>query len=161
MNYGSPSKSQALLRLFLLGLALVLPATANAQGQRTKVGEDENPVMKEFRGVSIGMTADEVRKKLGSPTDKGEEQDFYVLSDHETVQVVYDKSHKVMALSFDFSNGASDVPNAKAVFGADVEAKADGSIYKMVRYRKAGYWVSYNRTAGTQALTSLTFQRID
>ena len=140
---------------------LLLAILGNAQGHRTKVGDDENPVMKEFRGVSIGMTADDVRKKLGNPTDKGDEQDFFVLSEHETVQVVYDKTHKVSALSFDFSSGARDVPDPKTVFGSDVEAKADGSIYKMVRYTKAGYWLSYNRTAGNQALTSLTFQRIE
>lgn len=136
-------------------------SVVNAQGHRTKVGDEENPVMREYRGVSIGMTADEVRKKLGDPTNKGTEQDFYVLTDHETVQVVYDKTQKVMTLSFDFSTGARDVPNPKAVFGADVEPKSDGSIYKMIWYRKAGYWVSYNRTAGDQGLISLTFQRID
>jgi hypothetical protein len=144
----------------LTAASLLLTFAVSAQGHRTKVGE-EQPVMREYRGVSINMTADEVRKKLGDPSDKGDEQDFFVLTDHETLQVVYDKSKKVMALSFDFSTGAREIPNPKSVFGADVEVKADGSIYKRVSYQKAGYWVSYNRTAGEQGLTSLTFQRIE
>lgn len=147
--------------LVLIAASLVLPLAVYAQGHRTKVGQDPEPVMREYRGVSINMTADEVRKKLGNPSDKGDEQDFFVLTDYETVQVVYDKTKKVMALSFDFSTGAPDIPNPKSVFGADVEIKADGSIYKRVSYQKAGYWVSYNRTAGEQGMTSLTFQRIE
>jgi hypothetical protein len=135
--------------------------TASAQTQKNKTSEDEGPTIREFRGVAIGMTADEVRKKLGNPSDKGEEQDFFVFNDNETAQVVYDKTHKVMALSFDFTSSAREIPNPKAIFGIEVEAKADGSCYKMVRYPKAGYWISYNRTAGNQALVSLTFQRID
>lgn len=144
----------------LLILCMLAAVVANAQTHKTRAGEDD-PVLKEFRGVSIGMTSDEVRKKLGNPSDKGDEQDFFVLSENETAQVVYDKAHKVMALSFDFMSGASEVPTPRVVFGTDVEAKPDGSIYKMVRYPKAGYWLSYNRTAGQQGLISVTFQRID
>jgi hypothetical protein len=107
------------------------------------------------------MTADEVRKKLGNPSDKGEEQDFFVFSPNETAQVLYDKTRKAMAISFDYMTGAREVPTAKVVFGSDVEAKPDGSIYKMVRYPKAGYWLSYNRTAGNSPLTSITFQKIE
>ncbi len=141
--------------------ALGFSATVSAQGHRTKVGEEEGPVMRDFRGVSIGMTADEVRKKLGNPSSKSDEQDFFVLGEYETVQVVYDKGHKAIALSFDFSTGAQNIPNPKAVFGAEIAPKPDGSIYKRVSYPKAGYWLSYNRTAGEQALISLTFQRIE
>lgn len=160
--------AQNTIRLFrscsLLALVVALTVVAaSAQTQRTKAGggDDNGPAVREYRGVCIGMLADEVRKKLGNPSDKGEEQDFFVFSDNETAQIVYDKTKKVMALSFDFMTGAKDVPTPKALFGADIEAKADGSIYKMVRYTKAGYWLSYNRTAGATPLTSITFQKID
>jgi hypothetical protein len=133
-----------------------------AQSSKARVGSDEETAaLHEYKGVSLGMTTEEVRKKLGNPTDKGDEQDFFVFSDNETAQVLYDKSHKVMALSFDFATGAHEIPTAKTILGTDVEAKADGSIYKMVRFPKAGYWLSYNRTAGTAPLTSITFQKID
>jgi hypothetical protein len=141
----------------VLGFTVVV----SAQTHRTKVGDEEGPVMRDFRGIGIGMTADEVRKKLGDPSSKSDEQDFFVLGEFETVQVVYDKSHKAIALSFDFSSGAPNIPNPKAVFGSEITPKADGSMYKRVSYTKAGYWLSYNRTAGEQALTSLTFQRIE
>lgn len=106
------------------------------------------------------MTADEVRKKLGAPKEKGDEQDFFVFSDSETAQVVYDKTHKVSTISADFMTMGNSTPTAKDVFGADVEAKADGSVYKMVRYPKAGYWLSFNRTSGTSPMTTVTLQKI-
>jgi hypothetical protein len=137
--------------------------TASAQTSKARgaaASEDAGPGQG-YRGVSIGMVADEVRKKLGNPSDKGEEQDFFVLSDNETAQVVYDKSKKVVTLSFDFMSGAREIPTPKSIFGSDIEPKADGSMYRMVRYPKAGYWLSFNRTAGDSPLTSITFQKIE
>jgi hypothetical protein len=67
----------------------------------------------------------------------------------------------VSAISIDFMSGASAVPTAKEVLGTEPEAKADGSVYKMLRYPKAGYWVSYSRTAGSSPTTTITMQKID
>jgi hypothetical protein len=136
-------------------------ASAQISKARSAAHSEEAGPIPEYRGVSIGMLAEEVRKKLGNPSDKGEEQDFFVLSDNETAQVVYDKSKKVVTLSFDFMNGAKEIPTPKSIFGSDIETKADGSMYKMVRYPKAGYWLSFNRTAGDTPLTSITFQKIE
>lgn len=144
----------------MLTLAPSLFRAPRALAQR-RSGEEETPVFKEYRGVQLGMTAEEARKKLGSPKDKSDEQDYFAISDNETAQLVYDKAHKVVTISADFLSGAKDVPTAKAVMGADVPPKPDGSVYKMVRYLKAGYWVSYFRGAGDAPLTTITIQKID
>lgn len=155
------------LRLFVLIVAaasLLLAASLNAQTPRRTAapaaGENESGMFKDYRGVQLGMTADEVRKKLGDPKDKSEEQDFFVFNETETAQIVYDKTHKVITISADFLNPGNTVPTAKQVFGSEVEAKADGSVYRMVRFTKAGYWVSYNRTGGDSPLTTVTLQKI-
>jgi hypothetical protein len=122
--------------------------------------EEEPGVFKEYRGIQLGMSADEVRKKLGNPKDKGDEQDFFVFGDNESAQIVYDPTHKVITISADFLATDATVPTAKQIFGSEVEAKADGSMYKMVRFTKAGYWVSYNRTGGAAPMTSITLQKI-
>ena len=60
-----------------------------------------------------------------------------------------------------FASGASQIPAAKDIVGSELDAKADGSAYKLVRYPKAGYWVSYSRTAGKDSTTTITMQKID
>ena len=55
---------------------------------------------------------------------------------------------------------AKAAPAPKSVFGSDVAPKADGSIYRMVRYPKAGYWVSYSRTAGADPMVTVTMQKM-
>lgn len=125
---------------------------------QTQKGTADGPLMRDFKGVSLGMSADEVRHKLGSPKDKADDQDFYVLNDKLMVQVLYDKAQKVVTISADFT-GDADAPTPKAVFGSDIEAKPDGSMYKLVRYPKAGCWVSYNRTTGDTPLVTVTIQK--
>ena len=147
--------------LVVIAGALLALNTANAQRKGTgQTASDESPLFQAYRGIQLGMEADEVRKKLGDPKDKGDEQDFFVFNDTETAQIVYDKMHKVITISADFLVSGADVPTAKQVFGTEVEAKADGSIYKMVRFTKAGYWLSYNRTSGASPLTTVTLQKI-
>jgi hypothetical protein len=147
-----------------VAVSLIVLSNANAQTQK-KAGtpaarDEESALFHEYRGVQLGMTADEVRKKLGDPKDQSDEQDFFVFSESETAQIVYDKTHKVITISADFMTAGASVPTARQVFGSDLEAKADGSIYKMIRFPKAGYWLSYNRTGGTSPLTTVTLQKI-
>ena len=152
------------LTLLLVGtlmLIVIVPLTSRAQRPKTSPDEPESrPAFSDFKGVRIGMTADEARKKLGSPRDKGDDQDFYIFNDTQAVQVFYDKAGVVMAISIDFMSGASAIPAAKDVLGTEAETKADGSVYKMMRYPKAGYWVSYSRTAGNSPTTTVTMQKI-
>ena len=155
-------------RLVVFGglAAFALLAATSAQAQRSKgsltnnAPEEGQPTFHEVRGVHIGMAADEARKKLGTPRDKSAEQDLYVFNDNEALQVYYDKSGAVTAISVDFMSGASGVPTSKDVFGSESEAKSDGSIFKRVDYPKAGYWISYSRTAGSDPTITITIQKI-
>ncbi len=157
------SKFWLLDRVLLVVITLTLAGVSLAQTTRKSPGPApvDEPVFLDYRGVKIGWLADEVRKKLGNPMDKGDEQDFYVFNEKETCQVLYDKAtRQVTAISVDFMNGAREVITPEQVFGADIDAKPDGSKYKLVRYPKAGYWVSYSRTAGDTPIVTVTIQRI-
>lgn len=164
-----------ILACCLIGLVLVFEAPAQKTDRQASTAkekaspappagaaaakpEEKTPV-KAFRGVVIGMQADESRKKLGTPKDASETLDFYVFSDNESAQIVYDAAHAVSAISFDFT-GKSGAPAAKDVLGVDVDVSTDGSMYKMIRYPKSGYWISYNRTAGDTGMVSITMQKI-
>src|SRR5882724_990248 len=145
----------------LIFIALA-PVALRAQRARDALDSDADnrPAFSDFKGVSIGMHAEEARKKLGNPREKTVEQDFYMFGDNQAVQVFYDKGGAVNAISIDFMSGAREIPSCKDVLGAEAEKKSDGSVYRLVRYPKAGYWVSYSRTAGTEATVTITMQKI-
>jgi len=158
------SRSSKLRKALAILFSLAVAGIAGAQTQRNRAAAnaaEEEPSFREYRGVEIGWLADDVRKKLGSPADKGDEQDFYMFGDKETAQILYDKAtHKVTAISVDFMSGSANAITPQQVFGADIETKADGSKYKLVRYPKVGYWISYSRTGGATPIVTVTIQKI-
>ena len=150
----------ALTALTLLLAALALLAGARpARAQHEPDKPKEEPPFSAYKGVRIGMTADEARKLLGTPTDKDDKQDFYSFGEKESAQVYYDESKKVFAVSVTYLGG-NGVPAPKNILGADAEARQDGSLYKMIRFPKVGYWVSYTRTSGDAPMTIIAMQKI-
>ncbi len=118
------------------------------------------PVFTNYKGVTIGMSADEVRQKLDRLKEKGEKQDFFVFSDAESAQVYYDADKKVNAISVDYFGSDSVAPTPEAVVGKAISPRPDGSMHELVRYPEAGYWVAYNRTAGSNPIITVTMQKI-
>jgi uncharacterized OB-fold protein len=168
--------SKNLFQTLLSAVGLILTVsiinaqqTSNTPAQQevaTVVNSSENkpatsnlPVFADYRGVKIGMTADEVRTKLDR-IKKGEGQDFIVFSERESAQIYYDADGKVTAISVDYFGDTSAAPTPDAVLGAALQAKADGSMYQLKRYPEAGYWVSYNRTAGDKPIITITMQKM-
>lgn len=134
-------------------------ASASVQTPSETPAKDEDaPTYQEYKGVRIGMSADEARKRLGNPTDKGDQQDFYVLSESETAQVFYDAQKKVVAVATVYMGAQGGAPGPQAVVG-EIEPRADGSLFKRVDYPKAGFWVSYSRTSGDSPVISITMQK--
>ena len=153
-----------IIRASFLILTVVL--AVNAQEQVATVVNSSGskaaanvPVYSDYRGVSIGMTADEVRSKLNG-IKKGNGQDFLALSEYESAQIYYDVKKNVTAISIDYIGDISKAPTPETVLGMALEAKADGSMHKLNRYPEAGYWVSYNRTAGDKPIVTITIQKM-
>ena len=154
---------------FAVQVAMVLAfAVVIAEGQTRKSSTPatsfsepaptQQPLMTEYKGVRIGMTADEVHAKLGNGT-KIDNQEFFFVSDRETAQVGFDAANKVTTISVDYIEGVG-APDYRTVVGPDINVKPDGSMYKMVRYDKLGFWVSYNRTPNSTVLmVSITIQK--
>ena len=150
----------ALVVIALTGLIFA----ANVQAQKARAAAVDNsaaqqPLYTDFRGVKLGMTAEETREKLGTPVLKDAEMDYFVLSDNISAQVVYDSAHKVRMISVDYANGAG-APDYRAVVGQEMTTRADGSAYAMVRYESRGFWVSYSKTAGPVIVVTITIQKI-
>jgi hypothetical protein len=135
---------------FFIGLFLLLLLAVVAKGQQ--------PIYREYRGVRLGMTAVEVRAKLGEPVMKSNEQDYFVISATETTQVAYDAFQKVVTISTDYTGGVG-APDYRSVVGeGTLLQKPDGSFFRMMQYDSAGMWVIYNKSAATVPVVTITIQ---
>lgn len=162
----------ALTAVLIAALLIAVPLSAGQTPNTSQIAQttadnksadsamELQPVFSEYRGIKIGMTADEVRKLVDKLRDKGEKQDFFVLSDTETAQVFYDKEGKVRAISIDYLGKGSDPPMPVEVLGEEIQPKSDGSMYGLKRYPSAGFWIAYNRTAGDDPTVTITMQKV-
>lgn len=167
MRYAQKSRIGIVeLTILLLGmiLLLVLATVANGQTQNpTKQTvrahpQVQQPLYREYRGVRLGMTAAEVRSKLGEPVLKSNEQDFFVISTTETTQIAYDAFQKVLTISTDYTGGVG-APDYRAVVGEGMLLqRPDGSLFSMVQYKSEGMWVSYHKSAATVPVVTITMQ---
>lgn len=148
------------LLLWVIGLS----ASANGQGRRTATAHlrestEQQTLFTEYKSVRLGMTAEEARAKLGDPALKDKDQDYYIVSDNETVQIAYNPAGKIVTISVDYMGGVG-APDPKTVVGGDLKLMPSGAFYRMVRYDAERYWVSYNRSAGPVIVVTITLQKI-
>lgn len=118
------------------------------------------PAMREFRDISIGTPAVELKKAWGKPAVEDKDGYLYEFSDEELVQVAIGTEKKVDAIAATFRDGTG-APTIESVFGPGVKPAAgeNGSVYHLVRYPEAGYWVSYSSQGKGNAVT-ITFKKI-
>ena len=134
-------------------------AATSADSKNAGATPDGTPVFTAYKGVNVGMSAVEVRQKLGKPAEKFDEMDIFVFSDKERARVFYDKDKKARAISVTYVGTNGGAPLPADVLGTEIESKQDGSMHKMIVYPEAGYWVSYSRTAGENPLVMITMQK--
>ena len=165
MKRNNNDRVLAVLVLFVMSTLLVLVWGPNAQAQKSRAATNtlpearQQPLYTEYKGVRLGMTVEEARAKLGKPTFSDNELDYFVLSETETVQIGFDAQRKVKIISVDYLNGTG-APDPKSVVGADLETRANGSLYRVVYYESQGFWVSYSRTAGPVIIVTVTIQKM-
>jgi hypothetical protein len=126
--------------------------------RETATPKPAEPLYREYKGVTLGMKAADVRAKLGRPEEKSDVMDFFVFNDHERARVYY-QDGKASAVIATYIGKDAGAPAPAAVLGADIEAKPDGSMYRMTPYPQAGYWVAYSRTPGDAPLVMITMQK--
>jgi len=90
------------------------------------------------------MAAADARQKLGIPSDKGEEQDFFSFSDKNTAQVYYDHDKKVYAISVNYLGG-DNIPTPQSVVGSEARPSRTGrfSNASLTRRRAIGLLIPH------------------
>ena len=154
--------SLAALALALALAAFFLVALAGTAGRAqvlrpAALSKEDGPVYAEYRGVRLGSTAEEVRSRLCKAVSETNAEDFHVVSETETAQVYYDASRRVRAVVVMYT---ADGPAPESVLGRPAEAKEDGSQHLKINYERAGYWVSYTRTAGETPVVTVAMQSL-
>jgi hypothetical protein len=152
MRYSTEKRKLGVVELtyLLIGVLLLLLIGMVAKGQQ--------PLYGEYRGVRLGMTAMDVRTKLGEPVMRSDEQDYFVISASETVQVVY-QGQKVVTISTDYTGGAG-APDYKGVVGDSLLQRPDGSLFSMVIHDSQRFWVTYNKSASTVPVVTITIGKM-
>jgi len=156
----------AVLVMFVMSTLLVLVWGANAQAQESRAAVNaapavtQQPLYSEYKGVRLGMTAQEVLAKLGNPTFMDKELGYFEFSATETAQIGYDTAGKVKTISVDYLNGTG-APEAKAVVGAaELITRDNGTRFRVVYYDNLGFSVWYSVTAGPVIIVSITIQKL-
>jgi hypothetical protein len=152
MRYSTEKRKLGFVELtyLLIGVLLLLLIGIVAKGQQ--------PIYGEYRGVRLGMTAMDVRTKLGEPVMKSDDQDYFVISPSETVQIAY-QAEKVVTISTDYTGGAG-APDFKSVVGDSLLQRPDGSMFSMVLHNAQGFWVTYNKSASTVPVVTITIGKM-
>jgi len=151
MRYSTEKRKFGVVETYLLiGVLLLLLIGIVAKGQE--------PLYAEYRGVRLGMTMMDVRTKLGEPVMKSAEQDYFVISPSETVQIAY-QAEKVVTISTDYTGGAG-APDYKSVVGDSLLQRPDGSMFSMVLHNAQGFWVTYNKSASTVPVVTITIGKM-
>ena len=143
--------------LLIFALARIAAGQSEGQGTATRKAhaQTQQPLYRDYRGVRLGMTATEVRAKLGEPALKSDEQDFYIVSVSETAQIAY-TAQKVTTISTDYSGGVG-APDYKNVVGEGMLLqRPDGTVFKMVMYDAERFWVTYSKSATASPIVTVT-----
>jgi len=153
----------AAMIVFMLSTLFILSANAQAQKSGAAVNAvpvtAQQPLYAECKGVRLGMTAEEVRGKLGNPAFTDKESGYFVFSATETVQIGYDATGRVKIISVDYLNGTG-APEPRAIVGAELETRENGSLYRVVYYDQLALSVSYSRTTGPVIIVTITIQKM-
>jgi outer membrane protein assembly factor BamE (lipoprotein component of BamABCDE complex) len=120
------------------------------------------PFFTDYREVKIGMTANDVKGKLGKPKIEDKDGFFYIFSKEEQAQIGLDDQQQVRVIVIMYSDKNGKAPTYEAVFGPEskVMAQEGGNVYNLVRYPAQGFWIAYHRVGGDEPNVTITLQKM-
>lgn len=105
-------------------------------------GIQKTNVMRDFKGVNLRMTKEEVHKLLGKPATEESDIDEWKMIGDDTVTIRYDDS-KVKAIQLEFLD-PKNAPRLKDVVGdAEVSILDNGAKTARKVLNEENFWVSY------------------
>jgi hypothetical protein len=149
--------------LFALALCPALfdqtPAAAKPRRpQQPKIALQILPLMREYRGVKLGMNRDAVKAAMDETTRAGMGWDEFKLGGSDLMTVHYDDKGAVKTIQLYFTNPAHAPKWTEVVGNAEIQEKPTGSKYARAVNKEENFWVAMFQS-NTGAVTTVTLSR--
>ncbi|HZS07637.1 MAG TPA: hypothetical protein VFD58_22570 [Blastocatellia bacterium] len=134
------------------------PASPERQQAPTQAAQPAPPVLHEYRGVRLGLTAEQVRGVMGKASRTGEGMDEFKLGDGDLITVYYDAKGAVRTIELYFTDAARAPAWTEVVGNAEIQSQPSGSKFARVVVSDENFWVTmYRSKSGT--VTTITISR--
>jgi hypothetical protein len=153
-----------LIALFtlLFGVQVVYPqsttdSTDRRENQNRAAASQPPKVLRDFRGVKLGLKSEEVRDLMGKPESSGKDQESFKIGGDNLLTVHYEND-AVRAIQLYFAD-PKDAPPWKDVVGdAEVTEMANGAKMTRVVLSEEKFWITmYQSKDGS--VTTITISR--
>lgn len=135
------------------------PAAAEPQqSQQPQAPLQTLPLMREYRGVKLGMNRDAVKAAVGKTSRAAMDWDEFKLGGGDLMTVRYDDRGAVKTIQLYFTNPAHAPKWTEVVGNAEIHEKPTGSKYARAVNREENFWVSMFQS-NTGAVTTITLSR--
>lgn len=132
-------------------------ANVDTNVQETPVAEHIN-VMRDYHGVRLGMTSEEVRAVMGEPARKSQTWDEFKLDKNDLMTVHYDNDGaKAIQLYFTDSDRAPEF--VEVVGDTELTQKENGAKFARRVVDAERFWVSMYQSADKK-MTTVSFGRM-
>jgi hypothetical protein len=135
------------------------PAAAEPeQPQQPKIAIQILPLMREYRGVKLGMNRDAVKAAMGETMRAGMSWDEFKLGGSDLMTVHYDDKDAVKTIQLYFTNPAHAPKWTEVVGDVEIQEKSTGSKYARAVDKAENFWVAMFQS-NTGAVTTVTLSR--
>lgn len=109
-------------------------------------------VMREYRGIKLGMKRDLVRDELGKPELSDQAQDSFKIGGEDRITTLYENDAVKMIQLYFFES--KKVPSWADVVGTtEIEQNPDGSKIARVEVPEENFWISMSQSKGGDVIT--------
>ena len=135
------------------------PATAEAQQpQQPQAALQTLPLMREYRGVKLGMNRDAVKAAMGKTARAAPDWDEFKLGGGDLMTVRYDDKSAVKTVQLYFTNPDRAPKWTEVVGNAEIQEKSTGSKYARAVNKEENFWVTMFQS-NSGAVTTVTLSR--
>lgn len=163
-----PSATLFALALFVtLAFHQQMSVPASAQPPQQAIQQEQTPsptapqtlpVLREYRGVKLEMSREQVKAAMDKPSHKGKDWDEFKLKDDDLMTVRYDDQDLVKTIQLYFTDAARAPAWEAAVGNAEVEQKTNGSKFARAVVKEENFWVTMFQS-NSGAVTTITISR--